>query len=364
MPRPLALSMVLTWFATSLSITGAAAASPVVRAELEWQGRCENRSRLRAELLERGVELVRVSDARDGGERIKLLVSAEWGGVTSRPIVVATLALDGNAGGHEQRVVEASDCDGLQSAIAVILTVFAQQTLPAPTLAVVEQAPFTTPTQPPMATPVEPLRDVERAPKRSALLLSGTVAPTASSKDTSKPRYRAGELRLGTALKSSYGWVDAATVGPSLHVQWRPARHSSVALLAAVSSLTTLDLRSHDTPIAVGRRDAMLAAKFDTPFSPLKTVLGIELGRLSVSASELRGDRGDRATWFALLLMPELEVPLYDRILIAQLGTGLAFAPTRYQFRYQDTEGILTETHRFDWRAEVGLSVLLSPKFP
>lgn len=348
---------------TLLCAARPAHSSPIVRAELGWHGLCENRGQLEAELLQRGVQLVRVVGPSDGVERLKLFVSVEGSGEAGKRDVVATLDLEGAAGGRERRVVEAPGCDGLQSAVAVILAVFAQQAQSTtPAIANSGSAPPPPPTTPEEAKPAEPIGEVELAPKPSS---TDPLPPPAKSTNAApSSSWKGGELLLGTALVGGYGWVAAASVGPTIHLEWRPTAGAVVALRASLSYLTTQELRRANTEIALSRQCGALSAKLDTPLPSLHLVLGAELGRLLVSAPGLAGARDDHATWFALLLMPELDLPLYERVLFGQLGTGILFAPTQYQFKYQDTDNLISKTRRFEWRAELGIAVQLTPAFP
>ncbi len=348
---------------TLLCATRPAHSSPVVRAELGWHGLCENRGQLEAELLERGVQLVHVSGPSRSGERLKLFVSVEGSGEAGKRDVVATLDLEGAAGGRERRVVEAPGCDGLQSAVAVILAVFAQQAQSTtPAIASSDSTSPSPPTTLEEAKPAEPIRAVELAPKPSS---TDPLSPPSSSTNAApSSSWKGGELLLGTALVGGYGWVGVASVGPTMHLEWRPTAGAAVALRASLSYLTTLDLRRANTEIVLRRQCGGLSAKLDTPIPLLHMVLGAELGRLLVSAPGLADARDDHATWYALLLMPELDLPLYGRVLFAQLGTGILFAPTQYQLKYQDTDNLISKTRRFEWRAELGVALQLTPTFP
>jgi hypothetical protein len=261
---------------------------------------------------------------------------------------VANLELSDRAGGREERTVEVRYCDELQPAIAVILAVFAKNARVLPLDSSAQVLPAAAEQVGPNVT-VPPSRYVSRTGQPPSVGLR-RAAPSASN---------ARELLLGSTFVGGVGWVKSPAIGPLLHLDWRPSKNVPLGLRVAAAQLTTLEFDEASAKVGAERLLGRIGVLLDTPLEPLSVLVGAEAGRVSAHSSNLANHGVDRALWFSLQVQPTLWLALLRRVLFLQLGTGVAFVPARYPFRYTDTQHLIVNTRRVEWRAELGLAVRL-----
>ena len=338
----------LSWalFGVWLLVARHAAAAPKLDALIAWQGECDDRAALRAEIQARGADLNEVV-ASDTAVKLGIVVRQ------SGDSLLADIELTA-AGSHESRHVEAHDCLALRRAVAWVLGVFAEERAaaertPEPSTGVFPAPPTATPAPAPAAKPAAP-QPTPRVPLPEQPHLPGVKA----LKPCGAPGPR---FSLGSALLLGAGFVRAASLGPALVGSYRPCGRWWPGFSVGVSELVSLGYEVDARAIRLERRTGQLGAWLTLGLPELRGGLSLEAGRLhAASATSPAGPGGfSNAPWLAFAAPLELDVPLFSPALTANLGLSGVYTPLRYVLRYA-TAGELARPGHFELRTAIGLS--------
>jgi len=336
-----------------LSFVRTAQATPELRAELGWQGSCDDTEDLVRQVRARGAELeLREASLppEEAAHAVRVDVSVQS---VAPSALVAEIQLQSEAG-KDSRRVQASACGDLRSAVAWVLVVLAQQR-------VAEQGP-------PSASPGEqsapsaigtfPVAALEPSPPPNQLAPAATVSPEPQSppaRNRHSSAVRSSSWGLGFSFAAAFGFVPAPSLGPMLFGRYRSDVRWLPELQLSVLRLVTIGYEPNGTSLSLSRDAARLGA-----WVPLvgKLELGFaaEAGRLLATGSGSTLERGssDSTFWFAFGVPLRVAIPLLGRHLQAELQAELDYAPVPYTFRYGSGD-TLTSTSAFEGRGQVGL---------
>ena len=328
-----------------LLVAGHAAAAPELDALIAWQGECDDRAALRAEIQARGADLNEVV-ASDTAVKLGIVVRQSAGNLLADIELTA-------AGSHESRHVEARDCLALRRAVAWVLGVFAEERAAAERTPQPSTAVF--PVPPPPAAPAP-------APKPATRQLTPRVTrpeqPPPPRVKATRPCAAPGpRFSLGSELLLGAGFVRAASLGPALIGSYRPCARWWPGFSVGVSELVSLGYEVDARAIRLERRAGQLGAWLTLGLPELRGGLSLEAGRLhAASTTSPAGPGGfSNALWLAFAAPLELDVPLFSSALTANLGVSGVYAPLRYVLRYA-TAGELARLGHFELRTAIGLS--------
>jgi hypothetical protein len=324
---------------SALLVTGSVSATPQLNASIEWQGECDDRPALRAEMAARGAEL---REVRPNESALHLAVSVERSSAQTLLAEVLLVA----PGTRERRDVEARQCADLRRAVAWVLGVLAEEReaverahepsaaeFPAPVAA--DPEPLDASLAPP------PVRAPERREPLRAEPLPRRKRPCASDAPVSQ---------IGVEL------VAGLALGPALAAAYRPCAWL-VGFTLGASSLESLGYELDGRSVAIERTSAQAGAWLTLGSPALRIGLSAEAGRLRASGSGNAEGSGDSssAAWFAVLAPARLSVPLLGRVLTAELGLAPAFTPRSFVLRYASGQELARPRH-FELRGSFGLA--------
>lgn len=333
--------------AGSLLFGSGPAVAGELTASISWQGECDDRSSLHAELELRAVKLNEVSPAENVAS---VAVSVQR---TPQKSLIADVLLV-TPGAHEQRRVEARECEGLRRALAWVLWAVAEERT-----AEREQsgrpAVATFPSAPPGAapTPVSALPAPPISPPRVS------VAPRRPAHRQPPQPCRAGEPRigLGAELRFGVGMVETAALGPALVASYRPCARYLPGVAFGVSRLQTLGYEVAARSISIVRTSAQLGTWFELAGPALRAGLALEAGRIHASGGGSGEGRGlsSNAPWLAFVAPLRLSVPLVARTLSLEAGLAAAYTPQEFTLRYASGE-VLARPRHFELRGSFGVA--------
>lgn len=335
--------------ASSLMLTRGPAAAAELSASIAWQGECDDRASLHAELASRGVHLSE-APASENVSNVSVLVQK-----TPAHALVADVLLVAR-GAQEQRRVEARECAGLRRALAWLLWALAEERQAA------ERSGEPSPSVPPI-----PSIFAEEVPAPS--LASPPRAQPSPSPVAREPRvevrprrrepcgYVGPRVGLGGELVVAFGMLDTAALGPALVGSYRPCARSLPLFTLGASRLQTVGYEVAERSVSLVRTSAQLGAWFELVGPILRAGLAFEAGRLRASGAARGEARGlaSSAPWLAFVAPLRLAVPLVTRVLTLEAGLAAAYTPQAFTLRYASGD-VLARPRHFELRGSFGLA--------
>jgi hypothetical protein len=315
---------------------------PVLEAAVAWNGECDQRHALEAEIRARGVVF---EERTPDTSLLELAVSV----VRDEAGYSAELVLVAHEGRDERRVV-ARDCDELLRAIAWVLVVFAEErhsarASPAPSApgapAGASSAAFPEPT----AAPASPPLGTPRTSRTSQ-------APSASPRPDCRPR----SSGVGSDFVVAGGWVPAVSVGAVLFGRYAPCLPWLPGIELSAGHLVTSSYERDGRELSMSRTGGRAVLWFELGAPGVDAGLGLELSRLRATASGTEAGPGgsDSTLWWAIALPVRATLPLLARRLWLRAGADFLYAPRDYSFRYRSGEELAQSSH-FELRGLLGL---------
>jgi hypothetical protein len=330
-----------------LLAAGHALATPRLEAAIEWQGECDDRAGLHAEIEARGAELDEVPASENV---VRLAIAVRRGTSDGLLAEIELLA----AGAKESRQVEARDCVALRRAVAWVLGVFAEERAAAAAERQSEPstAAFPAPSPAPVARPEE---KKQPTPRRAVPPAAGPAAPPpARAKLCVATKQR---FDLGSELLVGFGFVDTAALGPAVVGRYRPCEGWLPGVTLGASRLVSIGYELDSRSIRIERTSASIGAWLPLGVPALQGGLSLEAGRIRATASpsSLGAGHTASATWLSLVAPLRLAIPLGSPSLTADLGLDGLYTPRRYALRYSSGEQLGQVAH-FELRGAVGLA--------
>jgi hypothetical protein len=319
-----------------------ARASPVLEASVLWQGECDQRHALNAEIRSRGVSF---EERAPGLSTLELGVTVvrDEAGFSADLVLVA---LDG----REERRVAARDCSELLSAIAWVLVVFAEERHAVQRAGPGPNAPAGPSNAAFPESPSAP------GPQESR---QNTELPPAAPKVGETECHRRG-FGVGSDLVVAGGWVPAVSLGATVFGRYAPCPAWLPGLEVGAGGLLTSSYERDGRELSIARAGMRAGLWIELGTPVLDAGLGLEVSRLRATATDSETGPGgsDSALWWAVAMPVRATLPLFGGRMGLRAGVDVLFAPSEYSFRYRTGEE-LAQTGHFELRGLLGVGARL-----
>jgi hypothetical protein len=330
-----------------LLFSGRAAAAPEFRASIVWEGECDDRASLQAEIEARGAHLLEVAPG-EGASSLTVSVQQPQANLLLAEVGLVT------PDAREQRRVEAHECQGLRRALAWVLSVLAEEQQAAKQSSQVSSSAF------PAPAPSSKINSAPSAPQPSPAPPRQIASPpAASAPPTPRDRSCARSGRafgLGAELLLGFGLIDAVTLGPALYGAYRPCSPHWPSITLGAAHLRSVGYELDTRSVSVVRTTGQVGVLFDVVGQTLRAGVSFELGRIRASGASSEDGAGgsSRAPWAAFVAPVRVSAPLLSSALSVEVGMAAAYTPQSFVLRYA-SGAVLARPRHVELRGSLGL---------